>query len=192
LVRAVRRDRINEVRMHLKNGVDINSIDNNGPKRILDSSSRGGYIYRRKDIVVELLKHDNLDVNLQNTHCDTALTRASFDGYSWIVFDLLKHGKVDVNLQNRDDDTALRIASQFGHRLTYDPSVVMTWTIAKGPTEVAMCRDEHAKNGSRCNDEKQRRLDTEEAPARKKKKSQRPLYNSLPSHCLRWCCYSGA
>ena len=67
------------------------------------------------DINLQLLKHDKVDVNLQDKDGSTSLMMASFKCYSDIVFKLLKHNKVDVNLQDNHGTTALMMTSLKGH-----------------------------------------------------------------------------
>jgi ankyrin repeat protein len=51
-------------------------------------------------IVVELLKHDDLDLDVRNVDGWSALTFASFEGHVSVVNELLKEEKLDVNLQD--------------------------------------------------------------------------------------------
>lgn len=115
LIRAVRRNRFDDVRMHLEHGADINAIDENAWCRV-DSTAllaaASGVCNR--EIVVELLKYDHLDVNFQNMFGDSALLMASDLGVKAVVEELLKHDKVNVNLTDRFGDSALGMASKNG------------------------------------------------------------------------------
>ena len=76
LVNAVRNGRLDEVRMQLEMGADINYEDYDGDNDDW-TALHAACKYGHKDIVVELLKHDNVDVNHQNKDGDTALLLAS-------------------------------------------------------------------------------------------------------------------
>jgi ankyrin repeat protein len=73
-------------------------------------ASRTGQI----DSVVELLKHDKIDVNHQNHGGMTALMWAIKGGQIQIVVEFLKHDKVDVNLRDRFGETAFFLKRTFG------------------------------------------------------------------------------
>ena len=109
LIQAVENNRIDEVRMLLTQGVDINADYHE--ITALHAASRKGYI----GMVVELLKHDNLDVNFQNFCGQTALLIASSKGHTDIVVELLKDKRVDVNREDCFGCTALTCASEYGH-----------------------------------------------------------------------------
>jgi serine/threonine-protein phosphatase 6 regulatory ankyrin repeat subunit B len=80
-------------------------------KTALTISSQNGHT----DIVIELLKHDEVDVNLY-AFDETALRLASRNGHTDIVVQLLQHNDLDVNLQVRNfHQTALWWASHYGH-----------------------------------------------------------------------------
>jgi ankyrin repeat protein len=115
LIRAVRRNRFDDVRMHLEHGADINAIDKYAWRRV-DSTAllaaASGLCNRA--IVIELLKYDHLDVNFQNLFGDSALLMASDLGVIAVVEELLKHDQVDVNLTDRLGDSALGMASKNG------------------------------------------------------------------------------
>jgi ankyrin repeat protein len=72
-----------------------------GMNTLLWASSKG-----QADVVATLLKHEQVDVNLQNKYGWTALMSASCKGHADIVVELLKHGKVEVNLQANSGNTA--------------------------------------------------------------------------------------
>lgn len=88
-------------------------------------------------LVVELLKHDKLDVNLQDKHGCTALLMASMNGYTRTVVEFLRHNKVMMNLQATSGHTALSLASIHGHAdvvwelLKHNPFEALEWAIAK-------------------------------------------------------------
>jgi ankyrin repeat protein len=64
------------------------------------------------DVVVELLKHDKVDVNLQDNDGEQPLCWASRYGQTDVVVELLKHDKVDVNLQDKNGWTAFMLGEQ--------------------------------------------------------------------------------
>ena len=120
LIREVRRyDRsdINIIRDLLQRGANINGRDDDkddwyseAPLMILATNGDESL-----PIIVELLKHENLDLNAQVKYGDTALIAASLRGYAEVVRTLLKDGRVEVNGKDKHGGTALMNASHFGH-----------------------------------------------------------------------------
>lgn len=68
------------------------------------------------NIVVELLKRNEIDINLKDKLDSTALFWACQRGHYDIVVQMLKQpNKVDVTLQDVEGDTVLMMASRNGH-----------------------------------------------------------------------------
>jgi ankyrin repeat protein len=93
--------------------------------------------------VIELLKHDKVDVNFQDISGDTAFLMASENGHTDIVVELLKHDKVDVNLQNNHGWTALMRASGYGQidtvvHLLKQANVMVNLQTQSGDTALAL------------------------------------------------------
>ena len=96
--------------------MDVNIPGNDGYTPLMWASK-----YGHTDIVVELLKHNKVNVNHQNKNGNTALMWASRIGRINIVVQLLQHDKVDVNHRNEyDGQTVLMLAQQTGTHNIYD------------------------------------------------------------------------
>ncbi|KAI2513049.1 hypothetical protein MHU86_1340 [Fragilaria crotonensis] len=65
------------------------------------------------DVVLELLKHENVDVNATGICGYTALMWATLGGRMDVVSELLQHDKLDINARNMAGSTALDIARNF-------------------------------------------------------------------------------
>jgi len=98
---------IDGVKSALKEGADINALDDDTGSALLWAAMKG-----HKDIV-SLLVENGVDVNLQNEYKWTALMTACGNGYLEIVKILLENG-ADVNVKNSVNSTALIFASRFG------------------------------------------------------------------------------
>jgi ankyrin repeat protein len=75
---------------------------NNESDRFLEASRAGNL-----DVVKELLKRSDIDVNIQDNDGNTALIWVSFYGQFEITKELLKRSDIDVNIQDNDGNTAL-------------------------------------------------------------------------------------
>ena len=64
--------------------------------------------------VIQLLGHENIDVNAKNKYGNTALILTSYKGRTRIVELLLEHEDIDVNAENMGGGTALMGASMNG------------------------------------------------------------------------------
>jgi hypothetical protein len=71
--------------------------------------------YGEAEVVRELLKAANVDVNKANDDGDTPLIYAARNGHAEVVRELLKAANVDVNKANNDGDTPLIYAARNGH-----------------------------------------------------------------------------
>ena len=116
LIEEVSRDRlpdINHIRDLLQRGADINGVGSWAMTPImflainLDESAR--------IIIIELLKHEKLDLNAKDCFGATALNIASHEGFQEVVRMLLKDGRVDIHAKDKYDYTALISASENGH-----------------------------------------------------------------------------
>jgi ankyrin repeat protein len=92
-------------------GTNINIVDGATGETALTAASVQGHL----EIVSELLKDRNLNVNLKNGSGNTSLIVATEKGLPDIVLELLKHGSIDVNIRNAMNQTALLIASEQGN-----------------------------------------------------------------------------
>ena len=140
LIRAAQDGKLDDVRNLLQEGANINATHTAAGYTALMQASENGHW----EIVCELLKHDNLDVNLRNKNGQTALAlasggllhdhrkvhdeiakclydfqnqqliNASKEGKLQDVRDLLKEG-ADINAKDGDGGTALMWASSEGH-----------------------------------------------------------------------------
>jgi ankyrin repeat protein len=75
-------------------------------------ASRSGHTHA----VVELLKHDQVDVSRPDLYSNSALMSASSEGRSDIVIKLLKDDILNVNLSNNIGDTAFLLACRTGRK----------------------------------------------------------------------------
>jgi ankyrin repeat protein len=99
---------IEQVKLLISQGVDINVKNNNG-LTALHLVARGG----RKD-VVELLIDNGADVNNKTNNGMTPLHQASRNGLKEIVELLISRG-ADINVKNTRGQTPLDMAQQRGH-----------------------------------------------------------------------------
>ena len=63
------------------------------------------------ELVIELLKHNDVDVNVKVEGGKTALGLACIMGRSDVIRELLKHKKLDVNARDNRGETALHLAT---------------------------------------------------------------------------------
>ena len=94
------------------NGVNINhkDKDHDGWKALIWTCSNG-----LTEVVLELLKVDGLDVNIQDSFGRTALIIACSKGHTEVALELLKVDGLDVNIQDSNGWTALIWAGFRGH-----------------------------------------------------------------------------
>jgi ankyrin repeat protein len=110
LIRAAQDGKLPEVRNLIQEGANINATIGFGTTALILASQNG-----HLDIVCELLKSDNTDVNHQGEWGFTALMYAISKDHFNIVVELLKHDEVDVNRVDDIGSTALKWASFRGH-----------------------------------------------------------------------------
>ncbi|MDD5456464.1 MAG: ankyrin repeat domain-containing protein [Candidatus Margulisbacteria bacterium] len=94
----------------LQAGADVNGQSRFDKNYAITSAARLGHT----DVVIELLKTRDIDVNVQDFENMTALIWASLNGNIEIVKELLKNKKIDVNIKARGNRTALIWASHWG------------------------------------------------------------------------------
>ena len=104
LIEESRNGNIENVKILLLNGADVNFQDKNGYTALIWASING-YLE-----VVKLLLLNGADVNIQTIWGDTALMFASCYGYLEVVKLLLLNGS-DLNLQDEGGDVALTWAT---------------------------------------------------------------------------------
>lgn len=66
-------------------------------------------------MVLELMKHQLVDVNAKDDNGKTALILSSERYNLGLIGALLKHQELDINAWNEDGATALHVASDAGH-----------------------------------------------------------------------------
>ena len=158
LFNAVCGSNLEGLRTILQEGADVNVIQCGTSALLLACEND------HRVIVMELLKHDQLDVNLRHDDEETALICACRCGNKEIVVELLKHDDVDVNLQDKYGHTALQWAINraypppipplivielvkhgkldVNHRLD-NGGTVLSWVSSRGLTEIVEHLLEH-------------------------------------------------
>ena len=109
LISAAINGNIENVRLLLDRGVNINFKDNYGDTALMWASSEDN-IY-----IVEILLNHGANIDLLDDDGDTALDLAVGDGNTDIIELLLEHG-AEVNIQNEFGETALIKASRYRRR----------------------------------------------------------------------------
>ena len=156
LITAAGAGKLNDVRALLQKGACINDVDDACATALMRASDRG-----QKAIVVELLKHDNLNLNLHDKDGWTALMFAIWEGHTEIVVELMKHETLDLNLQDEDGDTALMLAASAGrvdnvavllkdihldvNRQNKNGKTATDLAKYKGHREIVKCLEDHAQ-----------------------------------------------
>ena len=107
LLNASSKGDLDKVKSLLKQGVDINTVYENGDTGLILSSTNGHLE------VVEFLIKSGIDIEAVNQRGKTSLMLASQDGNIEIVKLLIKSG-ADVNAKDENEDTALKWASEYG------------------------------------------------------------------------------
>ena len=79
------------------------------------------------ELIENILKHSNIDVNQKNSDGSTALIRASDWGHTEVVRLLLEHPEIRVNVQDKDGNTAI------------------IWALTWRHTEIVQLLKEHSK-----------------------------------------------
>jgi len=108
LIEAAKNSDIENVRLLLESGTEVNIQDRVGWTALMWASRNGN-----TDIVRLLLEH-GVEVNIQDNYSWTALISASMYGHTEIIRLLLEHG-VNVNIHNNKGNTALILASIHDH-----------------------------------------------------------------------------
>jgi ankyrin repeat protein len=83
-----------EVRDLLQRGANVNAKDGNGNTALIAACEKNA------DVALEILKRDNVDVNVKNIDGVTALHRACGHRLSVVALEILKREDVDVNAQH--------------------------------------------------------------------------------------------
>lgn len=65
------------------------------------------------EIVKELIKSPEIDINIQDDNEETALMYACVNGYQDIAVELLRTGRVNLNIANRMGQTAVTMATDY-------------------------------------------------------------------------------
>jgi ankyrin repeat protein len=86
LIQAAEVGNLEEVRILLQKGANINATNRHGNTALIMACSNG-----KEQVVVELLQHDEVDSNYPHDDGWPALTMACLCGYTNIVVELLKH-----------------------------------------------------------------------------------------------------
>jgi ankyrin repeat protein len=95
----------------VKNAKDINYISNEFTFPALHAA----IIYDRPDVVEEILKRDDLDINRRDYVTDAAIHKASVRGNDKIFKMLLDRDGIDINVLNRYQESAFYFAVYRGH-----------------------------------------------------------------------------
>ena len=87
--------------------LNVNSVDKKEGKSALHWAARrnGGW-----EFIQELLRHPQINVNVQNRHNIAPLHLAAVSGYIKNVQELLKHPQINVNIQNARGESPLHLA----------------------------------------------------------------------------------
>ena len=99
---ACREGRVEDLRLLLAAGADVNKADNDGDTPLWIASSQGDV-----EVVKLLLAAPGIDVNLANNNGATPLFTASQEGRAEVVKLLLAAPGIDVNQANNDGETPL-------------------------------------------------------------------------------------
>jgi len=95
--------------------VDINSKDSDDRTALMWATIKEPTYEKDEKVVELLLKHPQIDVNVQTLSGSTALMYATYWGKEKCVELLLNHPGIDVNLQNERGYTALMLAADNGY-----------------------------------------------------------------------------
>jgi predicted nucleic acid-binding Zn-ribbon protein len=109
LYKACSQGNVENVKLLLDKGVDVNAKDTEGWTVLMYASEYG------HTEIVKLLLESGADVNAKTEYGNTALICASVNGYTEIVKMLLEAG-ADVNVKSECGYTALMYASEDGHK----------------------------------------------------------------------------
>ena len=102
--------RVKEIIQGMKtNGVDINH-QKYGKTALMEACFNG-----HKEVALELLKVDGIDVNIQSSGGWTALMWACIHGHKEVALELLEVDGIDVNIQSSGGWTALIFVCFKGH-----------------------------------------------------------------------------
>uniref|UniRef100_A0A8C7QKT7 Ankyrin 1, erythrocytic a n=1 Tax=Oncorhynchus mykiss TaxID=8022 RepID=A0A8C7QKT7_ONCMY len=107
-LRAARSGNMDKAIDHIKNGIDINTANQNGLNG-LHLASKEGHV----KMVLELL-HGGIDVETQTKKGNTALHIAALAGQEQVVAELVNYG-ANINAQSQKGFTPLYMASQENH-----------------------------------------------------------------------------
>ena len=108
LINASSMGNLENVKLLLKKGVNINIQDKSGISALYKASNEGNLN------IVKLLIDKGANIDIQDNFSDTALYNASYEGYLDIVKLLIVEG-ANIDIQNKPGDTALHIASYEGY-----------------------------------------------------------------------------
>ena len=72
-------------------------------------------IFKRLDIVVALMNHQEIDLNLQDWDDNTVLHKAVYYNYPAIVTQLLSDDRTNSRFKDYDDRTPLKLATKYKH-----------------------------------------------------------------------------
>uniref|UniRef100_A0A8C8FXX2 Ankyrin 1, erythrocytic a n=1 Tax=Oncorhynchus tshawytscha TaxID=74940 RepID=A0A8C8FXX2_ONCTS len=107
-LRAARSGNMDKALDHIKNGIDINTANQNGLNG-LHLASKEGHV----KMVLELL-HGGIDVETQTKKGNTALHIAALAGQEQVVAELVNYG-ANINAQSQKGFTPLYMAAQENH-----------------------------------------------------------------------------
>ncbi|XP_056232095.1 ankyrin-1a isoform X9 [Seriola aureovittata] len=107
-LRAARSGNLDKALEHIKNGIDINTANQNGLNG-LHLASKEGHV----KMVLELL-HNGIVLETTTKKGNTALHIAALAGQEQVVTELVNYG-ANVNAQSQDGFTPLAVALQQGH-----------------------------------------------------------------------------
>lgn len=108
LIQAIRENNVEEVKILLENGVDVNKEDKVGITPLIQAAM-GENIE-----IVKLLVTNGADVNINTERFGSALSAAASAG-NMETIEYLIEKKADLNLQDRDGRTALMMAIYTSH-----------------------------------------------------------------------------
>jgi ankyrin repeat protein len=113
---AAFKGRLEIVRLLLDHGANANAENHESSETALHVVSRGEYDSQEDGVgISRLLLERGVDINAQNTHCDTALSLAALNGRLEIVRLLLEHS-ANPNVENEWGSTPLHLVSQIKHK----------------------------------------------------------------------------
>ncbi|XP_023328645.1 kinase D-interacting substrate of 220 kDa [Eurytemora carolleeae] len=102
LLEAARSGDESQVRVHIKEGADVNQVDKHGETALIIASCLG---YEK--VVAELLQVPGIQVNKKTPEGWTALVAAADKGHHAVVRKLLEHPETDPNTRDKQEQTVL-------------------------------------------------------------------------------------